>query len=386
MDNCNKCNSCNSCDPCKKCCPARYDCMFNIEVSPYDPDTWLVTQGGMMHKIKVPKMNETDTFLSVNPTLGALVYKAEKHTDNVTGPQLGNIINLDYLRNVDIDPTLTGNCYELIFHKYSTCGEGCQSLADSWMNFNINSEGAKRNGIRYVRGANEYGCPVYLDIPPRTNEYWWGMWRPNDTGTGLEFGYIQPEHVDQLPTDDDGNILVISQTENGKPVVGPLAATLCSRAIEFVTRQATPTASLYFLNNSVTEDEIVITPDNDPTWRAPCCGLLYVGYCVNPRHQIVTAANSVAEIDVTIMLDNETYDGRAGSKERYMSTHSTWTWQPGNISCSETCSAMRVVPEGRTIKLHARNTGDTPPGMSGWAGEWRVHAIRACFIPLEIGG
>ena len=382
MNSCN-CNPCNPCGDCKKCCPARYDCSFNIEASPYDPSTWMVTIGGMMHKVKVPGFNETDTTLSTNYTNSTLIYNAERHTDTITGEQLGGIINLDYLRNVDIDEDLDGHCYELVFRKYAECGEGCKSALDKWTNFNINSEGALRNGIQYVRGANQYGCPVYLDEPPRTDEYWWGMWRPDDTGYGVEFGYIQPEYVDSLPTDEHGNTLVLSQDENGKPVIGPIAASLCSGAVQFTTRWGNPQGPNYFTPNSTTVQEFLITPDDNPNWRAPVCGVMIVNYCVNPYHQYATGTG-YAEVDVTCLLDNQTWNS---DYERVNSTHSTWMLDVGRESdISESCSAAMVLPKGRTIKLHARNTGDTPPGMAGWSGQWRVHAVKAVFIPLDITG
>ena len=68
LNSCNNCGNCNQCcdpcDPCKQSCTARYDCQFNIEVSPYDPTTWVVTIGGMTYKVKVPECNETDTTLA----------------------------------------------------------------------------------------------------------------------------------------------------------------------------------------------------------------------------------------------------------------------------------------------------------------------------------
>lgn len=388
MNSCNKCNDCNDCNPCKKKCgcgPAQFRCDFDINVSPYDPSTWMVTICGATKKVKAPCCPDIDTYLTANYSNGTLIYKSEYHEDVITGPQLGDIINLEDLRDVDINKGLDGHCYELIYRKWAECGDGCRSAADKWENFNINTDGALRNGIKYVRGANEFGCPVYLDVPPTTNEYWWGMWRPNDTGTGLEFGYIQPEKVDSLPKDENGNSLVLSQTPEGKPIIAPIAASLCARAKEFVARQSLPTSDGYWKDNADTTDEFLVVPDNDKNWRAPCCGILYVGFCVNPDLQ----AQGQGEIDVSIMLDNETYvpTTTTGGTERYMSTHSTFYFNGPASYASETCSAMRVVPKGRTIKLHARNTGDKPGqagDMSLRSGHWRVHAVRSVFIPLEI--
>lgn len=372
------------CDPCRKDChkgcnPAQFGCDFDVQVSPYDPSQWFVTICGATKKIKAPCCPDIDTTLSTNYSNASLNYKAEYHTDTITGEQLGDIINLDDLRNTNIDQSLDGYCYELIYRKWAECGEGCYSATDSWANFNINTEDALQNGIQYVRGANQFGCPVYLDQPTDTTEYWWGMWRPNDTGNGLQFGYIQPEPVDELPTDDDGNIVVISQKPNGQPVVGSIAANFCANAVEFTCRNASPQVNTYFTPNSTTFQEFNVVPDDNPDWRAPCCGVMWVGYCVNPINQDA----GVGEIDVTVMLDNETWSSTLESQN---SSHSTWTWTQNNTDCSESVSAMRVVPAGRTIKLHARNTGDVPSqGMSVRNGQWRVHAVRSVFIPLTLG-
>ena len=194
--------------------------MFDIQVSPYDPLTWLVTWNGMMHRVKVPQ-NETDTFLSTNPLNSTLNYKAEKHTDVIPGSKLGDILNLGDLRDVDIDPGLDGLCYEFIYHKYGDCGEGCTSVQDSWYNFNINSEGAKKDYIRYVRGANVYGCPEYLDVPENLDEYWFAGWKTD--GEHKQFGYYQAKPVDELPKDAMGNYIIMSQDPDTKqPVVGTL--------------------------------------------------------------------------------------------------------------------------------------------------------------------
>lgn len=221
MNNC--CNICHKPD-CGGCKPPCFSGEVDIAVDPYDSSYWWISLNGIPNKVKIPEGNETDTVLSTNYSGAYLNYKAEKHTDKVTGAQLGSIINLDDLRNTNIDPALSGNCYELVFRKFAECGDGCKSAADQWVNFNINTEDIKKNGIQYVRGANENGCPVYLDVPPRDDEYWFGMWRPSDTGEGIEFGYHQPSYVDELPKDEYGNTIVMTiDPVTKKPLYGPLS-------------------------------------------------------------------------------------------------------------------------------------------------------------------
>lgn len=217
------CNVCGKPD-CGGCKPPCFSGSVDIQVDPYDSSYWWFDINGIASKVKIPEGNETDTVLSTNYSGAYLNYKAEKHTDKVTGAQLGSLINVKDLRDTDIDEGLDGNCYELVFRKFAECGEGCKSAADKWMNFNVNTDDIKRNGIRFVRGANENGCPVYLDVPTDTDQYWFGMWRPNSTGTGIEFGYKQPDYVDTLPKDNLGNTIVMSvDPDTKKPVYGPLA-------------------------------------------------------------------------------------------------------------------------------------------------------------------
>lgn len=220
MNCCNKCHR-HDCDG--SCKPAAWDCFFDIHSDPFDSSKWVVTWNGMPHRVDVPTIKERDTFLSTDYSNATLNYKAEYHNDTITGAQLGDLITLDDLRDVVIDDGLDGNCYELIFRKWADCGDGCKSAADHWQNFNINSEGAKQEAIRYVRGANVYGCPIYLEVPTREGEFWYGMWVP-----GKGFTYFQPEYVEELPKDENGRPYVMSlDPVTKKPIYSTLPNIEC---------------------------------------------------------------------------------------------------------------------------------------------------------------
>lgn len=216
----NNCHSCGDpCDRCNKCTEAAYDCNFSISAVPFDPTTWNVSWCGKLHKVKLPPFPETDTTLSINYSNSTLNYKAERHLDIITGQQLGSIINVGDLRDTAVDYSTDAMCYELIYHKYGACGEGCKSPEDRWSTFSIDNDGALGPQIRYVRGANRYGCPYFLDVPSNSSEYWFQGWR----GDTMENGYYQPAPVSQLPTDSNGNYYVLSQMPaNKQPVVGTL--------------------------------------------------------------------------------------------------------------------------------------------------------------------
>ena len=63
--------------------------------NPFDPSIWNVTINGATTRVKIPKFNETDTKLSTNYTSASLIYNAEKHTDIITGAQLGALIKME---------------------------------------------------------------------------------------------------------------------------------------------------------------------------------------------------------------------------------------------------------------------------------------------------
>lgn len=205
---------CNKCDPCHKdnCCgPACYDKEFSIMVDPFNEDIWNVTIGGKLFHVNIPPIKETDTKLSDNYTNATLIYSAEKHTDILTGNQLGQLINVGDLRDTTVDYDTPSMCYELIYHKYGDCGRGCFSVENGWFTFSPDNENAVQDQLYYVRGANRYGCPKFLDIPTTPGEWWYAGWRQE--GEHKEFGYFQPRHVpkEEYPRDEKGDHIFISK-------------------------------------------------------------------------------------------------------------------------------------------------------------------------------
>ena len=190
-----KCNDCQKkgCgkDPCScgSCKPVEYSCDFDIEADPYNSHIWNIIWCGRIHKVSIPKIAETCTRLSIDYSRATLNYIGECGNTEITGKQLGSIINVEDLRNTCIDYSLPGNCYEFIYHKDIHCGEGCKSPEDCWSNFNIFSDGALKDGIEYIRGAGDDGCPEYLKKPTVSCSYL--VFEPNCDGSGK----WKPHHI-----------------------------------------------------------------------------------------------------------------------------------------------------------------------------------------------
>lgn len=174
MNACNKCSSCGS-DPCScgGCKPAKYGCDFNIMANPYDPSIWNVTINGATTRVKIPKINETDTKLSTNYTSASLIYNAERHTDIITGEQLGALIRLEDLR--DTETSNADSCDLLVYNPHCTdCGDGCAPKDARWTNYHIPDAGdceipLDDDGYYHVLIKDDCGCIRECRLPAMPN-------------------------------------------------------------------------------------------------------------------------------------------------------------------------------------------------------------------------
>ena len=167
----NCCSTCgkNSCE-CGECKPASYSRGdISIAPNPFDPSIWMVTIQGATTKVKIPKINETDTKLSTNYTSSSLIYNAEKHTDIITGAQLGSLINMEDLR--DTETSNADSCDLLVYNPYcSDCGDGCKPKNARWTNYHIPDAGECEvtpddDGYYRVLIKNDCGCIQECRMP-----------------------------------------------------------------------------------------------------------------------------------------------------------------------------------------------------------------------------
>lgn len=167
MSNCNSCGK----DPCgcNRCEPARYSCGFSIQADPFDSSTWLVNNCGALHRVKIPKIAETCTNLSADFSTASLIYNGECGQNVITGRQIGELINLDDLRDVEVpDPD---SCDLLVFDPGCTdCGDGCKPKPAMWRNYHIPDAGdcevePDSDGYYHVLVKNDCGCIRECRIP-----------------------------------------------------------------------------------------------------------------------------------------------------------------------------------------------------------------------------
>ena len=167
MSRCNKCNS-NPCS-CGGCEPARYSCGFDIYADPFDPSTWIIDNCGVLNRIKIPKMNETCTNLSTDFSTASLIYNGECGQNIISGCDLGHLINLDCLRDVDVPNP--DSCDILVFDPGCTdCGNGCKPKPAMWRNYHIPDAGdceiePDADGYYHVLVKDDCGCIRECRLP-----------------------------------------------------------------------------------------------------------------------------------------------------------------------------------------------------------------------------
>ena len=165
MNNC--CNTCNTCQPdCGSCCPP--PCPkenYSIEVDPYDSQTWWIN--GV--KVRVPKLSETCTSLSTDFSSATLNYSGECGRDVLSGRQIGQIIKLDDLRDVEAEHP--DNCSILTWNPHCDyCAEGCTKVGSAWEPYVIPDAGdcvmdTDDEGYYHVLKKTDCGCIVECKMP-----------------------------------------------------------------------------------------------------------------------------------------------------------------------------------------------------------------------------
>lgn len=257
MSYCEKCNSCGP-DPCGcgGCKPAKYGCDFNILANPFDASIWNVTINGATTKVKIPKINETDTKLSTNFTSSSLIYNAEKHTDIITGAQLGALIKVEDLR--DTETANADSCDLLVYNPYcSDCGDGCKPKNARWTNYHIPDAGdceieLDDEGYYHVLVKDDCGCIKECKLPVMADG-------------SVQISYIR----DSVPDDPDfpwyygcyNDTINLHLRENAAAFFGKydLEVTV-NYGIQVVHSTASPNANFRSLLVPVAEDSVV-----DPT-------------------------------------------------------------------------------------------------------------------------
>ena len=114
-------------------------------------------------------MAETCTTLSTNSANATLNYAGECSTQTLTGAQIGELIKLDDLRDVEAENP--DSCSMLVWNPHCDyCAEGCTKIGAAWEPYHIPDAGdcvmdTDEEGYYHVLKKTDCGCIVECKLP-----------------------------------------------------------------------------------------------------------------------------------------------------------------------------------------------------------------------------
>lgn len=115
---------------------------------------------------------QTDTALVADVIERLLRYTAERHTDTITAKELGAILHLADLGDVDGSKITQGSM--LTYKKDNDCAEGCVGISNHWEAWNALDNQVE--SMHLVMGFDQDGNPLSLappENPDRTYLFGW---------------------------------------------------------------------------------------------------------------------------------------------------------------------------------------------------------------------
>lgn len=198
------CGHCGACQPkcgCENKCPKRCGCpesILSIEADSDDPTRLRFNLGGRSvwyDFAPVVKAAETCTHISTNLTTRSLIYDAECGRESISARQLGSILHLADIGDVD-ESTIKNNAV-LVYRKDADCGENCDGK-NGWIGIDLTEEADEE--LDYIMGSDEDGKVKSLIPPANPNKTHYLTWVANGKAQ-----WVQIRQVTTPPIDPETN-------------------------------------------------------------------------------------------------------------------------------------------------------------------------------------
>lgn len=208
MNCCNKCNKCGCEGPCGCARPildiglktgSATELSYNINGLTSTWDYYGIVQAA-----------QTDTTLATNKKERALVYNAERHVNTISAKELGSILHVADLGDVDISGVQDNSLF--VYQKNSDCAEGCEGIDNAWIAWNEADHRVSSGETIMV--FDENGKPRSLNHPANTNQYYQLSW-----AAGNKVSWLQPVEVSTPPKDSDNKTYRLYLDPNTKQIV-----------------------------------------------------------------------------------------------------------------------------------------------------------------------
>ena len=126
---------------------------------------------------------QTDTSVSVDAINRVLKHMAERHIDTISAKELGSILHIADIGDVDITG-ITDNAL-FVYKKENNCASGCEGINNRWIAWN-NADNMT-DSMHSVMGFDANGAPISLLPPANANRYYMLGWDPDN-----KVSYTQP--------------------------------------------------------------------------------------------------------------------------------------------------------------------------------------------------
>ena len=173
-DQCNKSCGCNG--GCNGCCGKP---ILDIDEMPDSVSILRFNMNGLSTWYDFGNLvyqTQTDTNLKINLQKRALIYEAERHTDSILHNELGSILHIADLGDVDITGVTDNSLF--VYQKDSDCGEGCEGINNSWIAWNASDN--LTDSLKTVMGFDDADKPRALDAPENADQHYTLTWSAAD--------------------------------------------------------------------------------------------------------------------------------------------------------------------------------------------------------------
>lgn len=212
--NCNKCNDCGSCNTCG--CENRCRCakpVISVESLPDNLGMVKYNFDGVStyyDHTNMIKQLETDTTLSADTVRRVLTYMAERHIDTISAKELGSILHLADISDVDVTNLEEGSI--LVYNKNTDCSEGCEGINNTWKAWDSASN--RKDYLQTVMGFDEEDKPYALNTPANANQFYQLGWNANN-----KVSYSQPQDTTIGGVTKDGKVAILVMDQTTKQIM-----------------------------------------------------------------------------------------------------------------------------------------------------------------------
>lgn len=161
--------------------------MFDIQADPEYPTILKFNYCGQTKAYDFGNMiqrAETDTTLKADGRKRELKYDAERHVDSISAKELGSILHIADIADVNISGVTDNSLF--VYKKNNDCAHGCEGIDNKWTAWNPDDNGA--TSVNSVMGFDKDGAPKSVLPPANTNQFYSLGWNSKD-----KVGYHQPQ-------------------------------------------------------------------------------------------------------------------------------------------------------------------------------------------------